>query len=119
MTLTTIWHTGHLFAVALRDAVAILEDQLRKLVPVVQGCDVAFDTELLAQPPLMIIGDYRRTLRDYYRVLCQWDSREWDSEEAKLPKILERLVLHNLKLKFILAWPEFSQRRYCTELYCL
>lgn len=59
--------------------------------------DIVLPADVLKQLPFMIVGNFLETLEACDRVLCETDFRG-----AKLLKVVDRLALHNAKLKLLL-----------------
>ncbi|KAG9786771.1 hypothetical protein KCU77_g3272, partial [Aureobasidium melanogenum] len=77
-----------------------MRKRLDSLKQFVRGCDTVLTADDLKQLPFAMAGDFFGTLEACNQVLC-----EPDLQEAKLLKIVDRLALHNAKLKLLLPSP--------------
>ncbi|KAH0043068.1 hypothetical protein KCU78_g666, partial [Aureobasidium melanogenum] len=93
-------HRVHTYVTTLEHQLDRLKEHLDNLKQLVRDCDIVLTADDLKQLPLATIGNFLRTLNACDQVLC-----EPGFQEVKLLKMVDRLALHNAKLKLLLPSP--------------
>lgn len=92
--------TVHIFVTDLEDQVDRLKIHLDSLAQLVRACDI-LGGDIMKQLPLAAVGNFLETLGACNQTLC-----ELNLQDAKLLKVVDRLALHNAKLKLLLPSPK-------------
>ncbi|KAG9516429.1 hypothetical protein KCU93_g9096, partial [Aureobasidium melanogenum] len=90
-------HRVHTFVAVLEHQLNQLRRHLDSLVQLARACDIVLTGDVMKQLPFAMVGDFLDTLKACDQVLC-----EPSFHEAKLFKVVNRVALHNAKLKLLL-----------------